>query len=164
MFLLSFRFSRKKMLVTGLVLLVAAAAVIGGLGIKGSRDALTVGSGELSQQAKVTTKAKDNQQRVDFICSFGWEIDSEPMEVMEVIIPEEFDETYTAYNSMQMTQGFDLSKFSGKRVKRYSYAVLNYPGEPEVRVNLLVSGDKVIGGDVCSTSLDGFMHGFSMTD
>ena len=38
----------------------------------------------------------------------------------------------------------------------------NYPGQAEgVRANILVYKNKVIGGDVCSVELDGFMHGFA---
>ncbi len=56
-----------------------------------------------------------------------------------------------------------MTKYAGKRCKRYSYSVLNYPEEPEdVRANILVYNGKIIGGDVCSLKLDGFMHGFAM--
>ena len=59
-------------------------------------------------------------------------------------------------------QGCDLSKYAGKRCKRYTYVIENYPGQAEgVRANILVYKNKVIGGDVCSVELDGFMHGFA---
>ncbi len=80
---------------------------------------------------------------------------------MEVLIPQKFDEVYEQYNEMQKQQGFNLEKQRGKRAKRYSYIILNYPDyADEVRINILISGTKVVGGDVCSTRLDGFMHGF----
>ncbi len=108
--------------------------------------------------------AADSAERLAFISQFGWEVCDEPLEVREVIIPEEFDEVYENYNSLQLSQGFDLSEFCGKRVKRWTYAVNNYPGVPEndgtVRINMLVYKNAVIGGDVCSIKLDGFMHGF----
>ena len=34
-------------------------------------------------------------------------------EVKEVIIPEEFDDVYSAYNEIQRSQGFDLTQFAG---------------------------------------------------
>lgn len=50
----------------------------------------------------------------------------------------------------------------GKTVKRYTYIIHNYPDETDqVRANLLVYDGKVIGGDICTLALDGFMHGFS---
>ena len=40
----------------------------------------------------------------------------------------------------------------------------NYPGyenkDGVIRANILVYDGRVIGGDVCSVELDGFMHGF----
>ena len=54
-------------------------------------------------------------------------------------------------------------EYKGKRVKRYTYEVTNYPGQASgVRANLLVDGGMVIGGDICSLTLDGFMHGFAL--
>ena len=37
---------------------------------------------------------KNNEDRVSFLSSFGWTVDSEPYEVVEVVIPSEFDEVY----------------------------------------------------------------------
>ena len=45
----------------------------------------------------------------------------------ELILPEEFDETYTQYLELQAGQGFDLEAYRGKRVKRYTYEITNYP-------------------------------------
>ena len=79
------------------------------------------------------------------------------------MIPEEFDDRYTNYLALQSEQGFDLSKYQGKRVKRYTYEITNYPsGETGVQVSLLIYRNTVIGGEVFTTSLDGFMHGLAM--
>ena len=43
---------------------------------------------------------------------------------------------------------------------RYAYRIGNHPsGEQDVRANLLVYKNRLVGGDVCSLRLDGFMHG-----
>lgn len=108
--------------------------------------------------------ASDQSERMSFISQFGWEVSEEPTEVREIIIPEEFDEVYTKYNEIQLSQGFDLTSFKGVRVKRWTYAVKNYTGYEDkdcIRINILVCNGKVIGGDVCSVELNGFMHGFS---
>ena len=56
-----------------------------------------------------------------------------------------------------------MQKYAGKRVKRYTYEILNYPtGEAEVQVNLLIRKNTVVGGEVLSPQLDGFLHGLSM--
>lgn len=105
---------------------------------------------------------QSNEDRVGFLKSFGWDVISEPLETQEVRIPTEFNEVYEKYNELQLAQGFDLTKYSGKRVKRYTYQITNYTGvDDEVIVTLLVYKSTVIGGDVMSTRLDGFMHGLT---
>jgi len=125
-----------------------------------SRDSAQTGKGD-----NVTIKASTHQERMAFLSQFGWEIDEEPVEVREVIIPEEFDDTYTAYNEIQKNQGFDLTVYAGMRVKRWTYTVKNYTGYENkecIHANILVYDGLVVGGDVCSVELDGFMHGFQM--
>lgn len=110
--------------------------------------------------------ATSEEDILKFISYYGWEVDSQPAEVRDVIVPEIFDDVYSNYNKIQLEQGFNLEKYAGQRVKKWTYIVRNYPDTaPEddyIRINILVSNDVVIGGDVCSVKLDGFMHGFSM--
>lgn len=125
-----------------------------------SRDSAQAGKGD-----NVTLKASTHEERMAFLSQYGWEIDEEPVEVREVIIPEEFDDTYTAYNEIQKNQGFDLTVYAGMRVKRWSYTVKNYTGYENkqcIHANILVYEGIVVGGDICSVELDGFMHGFQM--
>ena len=64
------------------------------------------------------------------------------------------------YNEIQRRQGLDLSAYKKKSVMRYTYAVKNYPDyDGEVLVNILVYKNTVIGGDVCSADVSGFVHG-----
>ena len=109
-------------------------------------------------------KANNNKERLDFISQFGWEVNEEPEEVTEIIIPQEFDDVYNNYNEIQLSQNCDLRDYCGMRVKRFTYIIRNYPGYNEndtcVRINLLVFDGMVIGGDVSSTELSGFMHTF----
>ena len=73
-------------------------------------------------------------------------------------------EVYEKYNEIQRSQGLDLRKYKNKRIKRYSYEVKNYPGEiANIRANLLISDGMIVGGDVCSIEIGGFMHGFQKT-
>ena len=92
---------------------------------------------------------------------FGWEVESEPIKEQQVTIPKEFDKVFAAYNEIQRKQGLDLASFKKKTVMRYTYTVTNYPDyEGEVYVNILVYKNTVIGGDVCSADVNGFVHGF----
>lgn len=109
---------------------------------------------------------KTNEERVDYLGTFGWTVSAEPSETVEVVIPKDFDDTYKEYNVLQKSQGFDLSDYKGKTVTRYTYEITNYPtSTPDrVNVNILVYKNKVVGGDVTSTSLGGFMHGLAKPD
>ena len=106
---------------------------------------------------------KSNQDRIDYLSAYGWQVAEEPVSTQELLIPEEMDGSYTEYLALQNGQGFDLQKYAGKRVKRYTYEVLNYPtGETGVQVNLLICKNTVVGGEVLSPQLDGFLHGLAM--
>ena len=120
---------------------------------------------QVKREALVSVNGSDGAsvQLKSFISSWGWTVSEEPDEVREVTIPAEFDDTYTKYNEIQTAQGFDLSSLKGQRVKRWTYTVTNYPGyetEDCIKINILVYDGCVVGGDVCSVRLDGFMHGF----
>ena len=106
-------------------------------------------------------KIKNNEDRINFIKQFGWEVDAQPLKEQEVTIPKEFDKIFAAYNEIQRKQGLDLSSFKKKNVMRYTYTVTNYPDyDGEVYINILVYRNTVIGGDVCSADVNGFVHGF----
>lgn len=109
---------------------------------------------------KYSLTAEDEAERIAFLSQFGWQVNEEPVEVEEVVIPTDFNEVYHTYNALQLEQGLDLQKYAGKTCKRWVYQVLNYPREGDVRATLLVYDGRVIGGDLSSASLNGFMTGF----
>ena len=103
---------------------------------------------------------KTNEDRIKFLAQFGWQVEPDAVESIEVTIPEEFDKIFTAYNELQKRQGLDLGKYKKKNVQRYTYKITNYDGyDGTVYANILVYRNKVIGGDVCSADIKGFMHG-----
>ncbi|MBE6700614.1 MAG: DUF4830 domain-containing protein [Ruminococcaceae bacterium] len=102
---------------------------------------------------------KTNEDRIKFLESYGWEIDSDPVDALEVIIPETFDKVYEKYNEIQKSQGLDLEKYKGKSVLRYTYTVKNHSDVGTVYANLLIYKNRVIGADVSSAVADGFVQG-----
>ncbi len=121
-------------------------------------------SQQTANMNELSLEAESHEDRMKFISQFGWEVDEEPVEVKEVIIPTELSDVYIAYNDIQKKQGFDLTAFAEKRVKCWTYNVKNYEGYENqdcIHANILVYDGKVIGGDICSVRIDGFMHGFS---
>lgn len=118
---------------------------------------------EAAKEAQMNVRAATAEERIAYLSQFGWSVEDDPIEVSEVIIPETFDDTYTQYNELQKAQDFDLTVYAGKRVKRWIYRVTNYPGFENrdcIQATLLVFDGQIIGGDICSTEIDGFMHGF----
>ncbi len=104
-----------------------------------------------------------NDARVAFLRSFGWEVTTSPTESGQVKIPEKPSEVFQRYNSLQKSQGYDLSAFAGKTVMRYVYKITNYPGATEpVYATVLIYKNQVIGGDVTDTAKDGVVQGFKM--
>ncbi len=143
----------KVLLLVGFVLFTAVSLFI-----------LSNESQETASQNDMNLSAETHKERMEFISQFGWQVDEEPVQVKEVIIPQEFDDVYTAYNDIQRSQGFDLTEFAGERAKCWTYTVKNYEGYENqecIQINIMVYDGQVIGGDVCSVELDGFMHGFS---
>ena len=97
-------------------------------------------------------KVKTAEDVISFLAQFGWQTDASPVEVKTVTVPTEFDKVYAAYNELQK---------EGKDVTRYTFAITNYKNyEGTVYANVLVYRNRVIGGDVCSADVSGFVHGF----
>lgn len=108
-------------------------------------------------------KGGTHAERAAFLESFGYEISEDPVDVRTVTIPKEFSDIYTQYNDMQNAQGFDLKPYKGKECKQYIYLITNYPNtDSEVHATMLVYQNIIIGGDVSSAEINGFMHGFAL--
>ncbi len=148
----------------GIMFVAVIALLVYGIGLRISSTDAKV---ELETSTKISKNAskgvaKTEKDRHTFISQFGWQVEEEAEEIAEIVIPEKFDEVYDQYNNLQKKQNFNLEKHKGERCKRYTYKITNYPDYPDnARINILVLQGKVIGGDVCSTELNGFMHGFA---
>lgn len=98
-----------------------------------------------------------NEGRLAYLQDLGWAVRPEPLETLQLLLPEELTGAYAVYNELQQSQGFDLSDCCGRQVSRYTYAVSNYPGYPEgVQLNLYVCGGAAVAGDVIAAGADGF--------
>ena len=106
-------------------------------------------------------KIKTPEDRAEFLAQFGWEVNETPITENEIKIPDEFDKILKTYNEVQKQQGLDLSKYKGKTVTRYTYEITNYPNySGKVYANVILYKNRVIGGDICSADVSGFIHGF----
>ena len=84
------------------------------------------------------------------------------LEEQEQKYSAELDAALNEYAGLrEQAQGFDLEPYAGQICTQYVYKVENHPGDDQVYATLLVYGDEIIGGDIASTAVDGFMHGFA---
>ena len=100
-----------------------------------------------------------NAERLAYINSVGWTVEAEPLEIAEVTIPAQFNEVYTAYNELQKKSGFDLTAQAGEICTQYKYTVTNHSAGSGVYLCLLVKDGTIVGADVSSAEMGGFMHG-----
>ena len=151
MYIVSLKLELKKILSVIAVCCIVFAVIIAALPARSS--------GVLKNNSNKT--AKTTSDHITFLNECGYEVSQKPVQIQEVIIPDEFSSDYEKYNEFQKISGFDLSKFKGCRVKKYTYKVLNYSDcKDEVVANIIIYNDRIIGGDVSSTVLGGFVHGF----
>lgn len=145
MMIVTTKFSRKKAVLTviGVGIVMAALILLAGRG------------GE--EEAEQAPRLADNAQRVAYLQSLGWEVEPEPVETLQFLLPQELAEPYLSYNELQKEQGLDLSQCCGKQVSRFTYTVTNYPGRAEgVQANLYVCEDLPAAGDICCPGEGGF--------
>ena len=122
---------------------------------------LLLGGGDAAETAAPAVSSNDG--RVQFLTGFGWDVTTSPVESGQVRIPEETSQVFDRYNALQKSQGYDLSKFAGKKVMRYVYKINNFPGATEpVYATLLVHKNEIIGGDITNTAAKGQIQGFKM--
>ena len=111
-------------------------------------------------QTTAAAPVSNNEHRVQFLESLGWEVAASPAESGQVRIPETATEVFDRYNQLQKQQGYDLSTYAGKNVMRYVYKVENFPDATEpVYATVLVYKNQIIGGDITDTSAGGKVLG-----
>ncbi|MBE6948257.1 MAG: DUF4830 domain-containing protein [Ruminococcaceae bacterium] len=155
MFIFTTKVNKKKLL-TGAVFVLAIIVII---------IAVSSMSKEAWSSSELTSVVKTNEERVLFLTSLGWEVSEEPIEEQVITIPKEFDDVYTQYNEIQLSQGFDLTEYAGLEATRYTYEVKNHPDTTgKVVADIIVYRNRIIAGDIQSTVMDGFMSGLDFPD
>ena len=150
MLVMTAKVDKKKIAIIFSAVVVAVAALI--LLLSGGNDAAPTASKDVS----------NNDARVAFLKSFGWDVTTSPVESSQVRIPEKTNEVFDRYNALQKQQGYDLGQYAGKTVMRYVYKINNYPSAIEpVYATLLIYKNQIIGGDVTNTAAKGHIHGFA---
>lgn len=154
MIIVTARVPKKRLLTGGIAALCCCAVVAAAL-------VLTLGGRAVTASAEVKN-IRTNDDRLAYLGGLGWQVSPQPIATEELLIPQELDDSYAAYLKLQADQGFDLARYRGKRVKRYTYQLTNYPAQDEpVQIALLLYKNRVVGGQIQSAS-GSFLHGLTM--
>ena len=119
--------------------------------------ALCLLAGQKESQQTSATLPSEEELTAGFLQSLGWELEGQ-RSTDRIELPEVFGEEYADFLALQEEGGFSLAEQAGKTVTRYSYLLKNYPtGEEGIWADLLVLDGAIVGGEVRSADLDGFM-------
>lgn len=141
------RFSKKKAVLAVLAMGVVMVALI----LLASRTG--------TEETAKLPALSDNAQRIAYLQSLGWEVETEPVETLQFLLPDTLSDFYLAYNELQKLQGFDLTDYCGKQVTRYTYTVTNYQERPTgVQANLYICEELPVAGDICCPGESGFQE------
>ena len=153
MLIWTMKFDKKK---AAFWVIMAALVIIGIILLLGARDH---GAHANAADAKTGSAVKTEKARVAYLADCGWSVETPALKEETVLIPKQFNAVFETYNALQKQQGFDLSRYAGRELKLYTYKVVGSNLGENVIATLYVSGGNVVGGDVHSTALDGFMCG-----
>lgn len=149
MFTKCFNITKKR----AVLLLILLAAVMSAAVILCSGSSAGFGLTEI-----INVSSAEGRER--YISSLGWDADMESEKAQEIILPRCFDGVMKEYAKMQLDQGYSFADCAGLDCTLYTYTLRNYPEhDGTVYLCLYVRGSRVIGGDVHSAELNGFMHG-----
>ena len=71
-----------------------------------------------------------NADRIAYLESMGWQVEEEPVETLQFLLPEKLEEPYLTYNELQDSQGFDLSGPVHLHRHQLSRTAGGCPGQP----------------------------------
>ena len=104
----------------------------------------------------------DTTAMAEYLQGLGWQVESDPIETLDLQLPQQLTESWGDYAAMQDEQGFPFTDYAGQPIRRYTFRVTNYPGvESGVQANLYLCEDVLIGGDIVATGKGGFQHGLA---
>ncbi len=127
-----------------LVLVLSVSVFLLVMFFGGGDSVYAMADGEVIHYSGVRT----SEDRINFLSQFDIEVKAESEKSETFSVAESLDRVLLSYNELQKKQGLDLSKYTGKRLVRYTYEVTNADREGAVYVNLLVSRGRVVAADV----------------
>ncbi len=157
MFIYTAKFPRKRVLLALALLVIAGGITAAFFLSNGDQDTQSVSA------ALQPVSLRNNEDRVSYLESLGWAVTPETAAIEELEVPKTFDSTLDSYLALQSSQGFNMNDLAGKTVKRYTYAITNYPGgDADMMISVLVYKKNLVGGEVFNSATGEILHGLAM--
>lgn len=99
--------------------------------------------------------ASGKEDVIDFIEAQGLIIQKDSLKTYKKQIPPIFNQVYNRYNDLQISQGFDLSKYKGDRASFYRFDISE--DKDKAYVIMIVSKGLIIGGSIHSDLNEGYI-------
>ena len=159
MFIFTAKLRRKRIALS----IAALVFVCGALAIFANSHALLGPESAVAGFFSSKDSIQTNEDRVAYLEGLGWTVAPEAVLEEKLTIPKNFDDDFLGdYLAMQNASGYPLQEQAGKTVKRFTYAITNYPtGEENIMLTLLVHKGRVVGGDVFSADSGEMLHGLN---
>lgn len=152
MFIYTLKFDRRVAVFTIIMISLILIGIIVLIGAHQQKESIA------EPTVKTTGIVKNEKSRVAYLKKCGWDVETPALSESTIVIPRSFSQVFEEYNELQKQQGFDLSQYCGMEVELYTYKVINVDEtDGDVLAELYVKDGKVIGGDVHSTRLDGYI-------
>ena len=91
----------------------------------------------------VSLYAEEEAGVAAFLSACGYEA-PELQFAHEITVPKQWNDVYTAYNELQLRQGFDLTPYKGKAATEYVYFV-----SERRNLTVIVSNNRIIAVHIC---------------
>lgn len=104
----------------------------------GAPDTVSVSSDDYS------LSVADEADITAFISVCGYD-DADLISDTDITVPKHWNAAYTAYNDLQLAQGFDLTPYKGKSARELVFSLSDSPE----RLYLLLCDDKIIAAHIC---------------
>lgn len=98
-----------------------------------------------------------NRKNIDFINSFGWQVEESPADISHLTIPEDLSGVFLVHSQISAIDGSSMTDYRGKNITRYSYKVLNHSlsGSGKIRADVFVYKSEIIAADITDISKNG---------
>lgn len=143
MFFVNLKLSNKRIAII-FVTIVAAAMLVIFLRLK-----------FLSKPRESSIQCSTQSEVREYLLSFGLELGD--CSVDDITVPFDFNDVYKNYNKIQISQGFNLANYKGKQLNRFTFSLQNHPHGDKVFAEVLIYEKQIVGADIYSTDLEGFM-------